>query len=190
MTYKGDIYYIKEVLSGNTNAFTFLVNRHKDHAFNLALRICGNREEAEEIAQDAFLKVFRSLGEFRFKAGFATWLYKIVYNTSISYLRTRKRVVVSLDEFPADANDFIGVCDSEEEAEREYRNALVNFALSTLGDEERAMITLYYYEEMSLEEISAITSISKDNIKIRLFRARRKMLEAIKKNEREEARNE
>jgi RNA polymerase sigma factor (sigma-70 family) len=183
MVYKGDAYYINEVLKGSTNAFAFLVNRHKDNAFNLALRICGNREEAEEVAQDAFLKVFRSLGDFRHKSSFATWLYKIVYNTSISYLRARKREVLSLEDFPADANDFIGSCENDEEAEREYRNALVSYALQRLNENDRAVITLYYYEEMSLAEIADITSITKENIKIRLHRARKKMLEDIERTE-------
>ncbi len=183
MDYKGDKYYIDEVLRGNTNAFTFIVNHHKNNVFNLAVKICGNREEGEEIAQDAFLKVFRSLSDFRYKSSFATWLYRIVYNTSISYLRARKREVLSLEDFPADANDFIGTGESEETAEREYREALVNFALQKLNESDRAVITLFYYEEMNLAEISEITGISKDNVKIRLFRARKKMLEDIEKSE-------
>jgi RNA polymerase sigma factor (sigma-70 family) len=185
MAYKGDAYYIGEVLKGNTNAFALLVNRHKDNVFNLAIRICGNREEAEEIAQDAFLKVYRALNEFRQKSSFATWLYRIVYNTSISYLRARRREVLSLEEFPADATDFIGCSESEETAEREYRNALVNFALQRLNESDRAIVTLFYYEEMSHSEIAEITGISKENIKIRLHRARKKMLEDIEKSEKQ-----
>lgn len=184
MAYKGDAYYIEEVLKGNTGAFAFLVNRHKDNVFNLAVRICGNREEAEEIAQDAFLKVYRALSEFRQKSSFATWLYRIVYNTSISYLRARRREVLSLEDFPADATDFIGCSESEEIAEREYRDALINFALQKLNESDRAVVTLFYYEEMSHAEIATITGITKENIKIRLHRARKKMLEDIERCER------
>jgi RNA polymerase sigma-70 factor (ECF subfamily) len=180
MVYKGDAYYIREVLGGSTGAYTYIVNRHKDNAFNLAFRICGNREDAEEIAQDAFMKAFRALGDYRFKAGFATWLYRIVYNTSVSYLRTRRGEIISLEEFPSDASAFLGRTDTEEEAVREHRNELVNYALKKLNAEERALITLYYYEEMSTEEISKVTSITRENVKIRLFRARRKMLETIR----------
>lgn len=181
MAYKGDAYYIQEVLKGSTAAFSFLINRHKDNVFNLAVRICGNREEAEEIAQDAFLKVYRALSEFRQNSSFATWLYRIVYNTSISYLRARRREVLSLEDFPADATDFIGCCESEEIADREYRDALINFALQRLNESDRAIITLCYYEEMSQTEIATITGISKENIKIRLHRARKKMLEDIER---------
>jgi RNA polymerase sigma factor (sigma-70 family) len=185
MAYKGDAYYIEEVLKGSTAAFSFLINRHKDNVFNLAMRICGNREEAEEIAQDAFLKVYRALSEFRQNSSFATWLYRIVYNTSISYLRARRREVLSLEDFPADATDFIGCCESEEIAEREYRDALINFALQRLNESDRAIITLSYYEELSHAEISTITGISKENIKIRLHRARKKMLDDIERCKKE-----
>jgi RNA polymerase sigma factor (sigma-70 family) len=183
MDYKGDIFYIGQVLKGNINAFTFIVEKHKNHAYNLALRICGNHEEAEEIAQDAFMKAFRSLKSFKMKSSFATWLYRIVYNTAISLVRSRKKGVLSLDDFPADAKDFIGNNSNEEEADAEYRNSLVNFALQKLGDDERALITLYYYEELSTDEISEITGIGKSNVKVKLFRARLKMAETIEKVE-------
>jgi RNA polymerase sigma-70 factor (ECF subfamily) len=178
-----DKYYIEQVLDGKINAFSFLVDGHKDKAFNLAFRICGNSEEAEEIAQDAFLKAFRSLKSFRMKSSFATWLYRIVYNTAISLVRNRKKGVLSLEDFPADAVDFLHINKNEDEAAEDYRNSLVNFALQKISDEERGLITLYYYNELDTEEISGITGISKSNIKVKLFRARQKMAEIIRKVE-------
>lgn len=183
MEYKGDISYIEQVLSGNSNAFSYIVDRHKDKAYNLAFRICCNHEEAEEVTQDAFLKAFRSLKGFKMRSSFATWLYRIVYNTAISHVRIKKKGVLSLEDFPADATDFIGSNTNEEEAEKEYRTTLVSFALQKINEEERGLITLYYYEEMSTDEISAVTGISKSNIKVKLFRARQKMLEIIEKVE-------
>jgi len=183
MDYKGDIFYIAQVLSGRVNAFSYIVDRHKDRAFNLALRICGNHEEAEEVAQDAFLKAYRSLNNFRMKSSFSTWLYRIIYNTAISSVRTRKKGILSLEEFPADATDFIGNNPVEEEADREYRSSLLNFALQKISDEERGLISLFYYDEMSTEEISDVTGISKANIKVRLFRARQKLSEIIQREE-------
>src|ERR1035437_1942902 len=91
MDYKGDIYNIKEILAGNSNAFSYIVDRHKNKAYNLAFRICGNHEEAEELTQDSFLKAFRSLKSFKMKSSFATWLYRIVYNTTISHIRIKKK---------------------------------------------------------------------------------------------------
>jgi RNA polymerase sigma-70 factor (ECF subfamily) len=117
------------------------------------------------------------------KSSFATWFYRIVYNTTISHVRIKKKGVLSLEDFPADSTDFIGGSTSEEDAEKEYRNALVNFALQKINEEERGLVSLYYYEEMSTEEISDVTGISKSNIKVKLFRARQKMLKIIEKVE-------
>jgi RNA polymerase sigma factor (sigma-70 family) len=180
---KGDIFYIGQVLEGKINAFSYLVDKHKDKAYNLAFRICGNREEAEEIAQDAFLKAYRSLKDFKRKSSFATWLYRIVYNTAISLVRTRKNRVLSVEEFPVDAVDFLSFSSTEEEAADDYRNSLINFALQKISEEERGLITLYYYNELDTEEITKITGISRSNIKVRLFRARQKMAEVIRKVE-------
>jgi len=183
MDYKGDKIYIEQVLSGKSNSFGYMVDRYKDKAYNLAFRICGSHEEAEEITQDSFLKAYRSLEGFKMKSSFATWLYRIVYNTAISHVRIRKKEVLSLEDFPADATDFIGTCENEEETEKENRRALLNYALQRINDEERGLVTLFYYEEMSTEEIADITGISKSNIKVKLFRARKKMLEIIEKTE-------
>jgi RNA polymerase sigma factor (sigma-70 family) len=183
MEYKGDIYYIGQVLDGKQNAFTCLIDRHKDHAYNLALKICGNHEEAEEIAQDAFIKAYRSLAQFKMKSNFATWLYRIVYNVAISLVRARKKAPLSLEDFPADATDFIGFDANEEEADADYRRSLINFALQKISEEERGLIDLYYYEEISTDEIAEIMKISKSNIKVRLFRARQKIIKIIEKVE-------
>lgn len=183
MEYKGDTYYIEQILAGNINAFSHIVDKHKNRAYNLSFRICGNHEEAEELAQDSFIKAYRSLKTFKMKSSFATWLYRIVYNTTISHVRIKKRGVLSLEDFPADATDFLGANASEEDAETEYRNSLVNFALQKINDDERGLISLYYYDEMSIEEIAEVTGINKSNIKVKLFRARQKMLEIIEKVE-------
>lgn len=181
---KDDIlYYIDQVLEGNMNAYSFIVDRHKSKVYNLAFRICCNREEAEEIAQDAFLKAYRALGSFKRKSSFSTWLYRIVYNTAVSYVRIKKKEILSLEDFPADAVDFIGTGNSDEEAESEYRKSLLNFAFQKISEEERSLITLHYYEDMSTEEISEITGISKSNVKVRLFRSRQKMLQIIENAE-------
>lgn len=183
MSYKGDIFYIEQVLNGKTEAYSFIIDRHKDRAFNLAFRISGNREEAEEILQDSFLKAFNSLKGFRMKSSFATWLYRIVYNTAISQVRSRKVAPLSLEEFPADYIDFMTKGQTLQETESEYRESLINFALQKISEEERGLITMYYYEDLDLNEISGITGISKANIKVRLFRARQKMIQVIAKAE-------
>lgn len=183
MIYKGDIFYIEQILAGRVNAFGYIVDHHKDRAYNLALRICGNTEDAEEVAQDAFMKAYRSLHGFKMKSSFSTWLYRIVYNTAISHVRIRKKEVLLIEDFPAEVKDFIGYSKSEEDGEIEYRKSLVAFALQKINEEERGLISLYYYNEMDVDEISEVTGFSRSNIKVKLFRARKKMLEVIEKAE-------
>ncbi len=179
MDYKGDIFYIEQVLNGRINAFSYLIDKHKDNVYNLAFRICGSHEEAEEVAQDSFMKAYRSLSSFRKKSSFGTWLYRIVYNTAVSCLRLKKKGILSLEEFPADIIDFLGENQAEEEAEKEYRNSLINFALQKITAEERGLISLYYFNELNCEEISSITGISKSNVKVKLFRARQRLSRVI-----------
>ncbi|MBI5008551.1 MAG: RNA polymerase sigma factor [Bacteroidia bacterium] len=157
----------------------YIIDHHKDKAYNLAYRICGNREEAEEVAQDSFLKAFRSLREFRMKSSFSTWLFRIVYNTAISQLRSRKANTVSLCDHLSEAGEFTGNNYYDEDADDEYRKYIINFALSRLTEEERAIISLYYYEDMSIDEIAEVTVSGKSNIKVRLYRTRQMMLETI-----------
>lgn len=182
MVYKGDNLYIEQVLNGRTNAFSYLIDHHKDRAFNLAYRICGNREEAEEILQDSFLKAFRSLSSFKMKSSFATWLYRIVYNTAVSSVRSGNKILTSsLDESPMALNFFIERSAAEEQSDIEYRNTIINYALQKLDEEDRAIIIFYYYEEISVDEISEVTGLSSSAIKARLFRSRQKMLDVIEK---------
>ncbi|MBN1388033.1 MAG: RNA polymerase sigma factor [Bacteroidales bacterium] len=177
-----DRYYINLILSGNKEAFSSIVERHKDNVYNLALKICGNREDAEEVAQDSFIKVFRSLSSFKWKSGFATWLYRIVYNTSMTFVRKNKLDILRLEDFPVDSVDFIGGNVMEDEAEIEYMKILLSYAMQKLDHDDRAIITMHYYLDMSHTEICSVTGISRSNIKVRLFRARKKIQETIEKN--------
>ena len=185
MDSRDDIFYINEVLGGKINSYSYLIEKHKDRVFNLAFRICSNREDAEEIAQDSFMKAFRSLKDFRRKSSYSTWLYRIVYNTAISVVRSKRKGLLSIEDFPANAVDFKDYTTNEDEAENEYRSSLVNFALQRISEEDRGLVSLYYYYELDNEEISKITGISKTNIKVRLHRARKKIVEIIRKAEKE-----
>lgn len=85
-----DQHYINLVLKGDTNAFAVLVDRYKDLVYTLSLRMIKNREEAEELSQDTFIKVYRSLGKFKGESKFSTWLYKVAYNTCLDRLKKNK----------------------------------------------------------------------------------------------------
>jgi RNA polymerase sigma-70 factor (ECF subfamily) len=169
-----DTHLINRILEGDTAGFAILVDRYKDLAFTIACRITGNREDAEEIVQDAFVKAFRSLSSFRRQSRFSTWLYRIVYNAAISKKRLKGITMQRLDDHPH--TDFLPDADPDPEAER---REMLEKAMLKLPEEDRVVLTLYYIEELPVEEIHQVTGLSKANVKIRLFRARKKLQEWI-----------
>ena len=160
-----------------------LVERYQNNVFGLALKISNSREDAEEIAQDTFMKAFNALDTFKHKSSFATWLYRITYNSSITEIRKKKYNILQIEDFPADANDFIRDSENEEIAEREYKTSILNFAIQKLSSTDRAIISLYYYQDVSIEVIAGIIKTSKSNVKVKLHRARKRIEEIICKRD-------
>ena len=177
---------IEKVLAGDRNAYAILVDRYKDMVFSLALRMVRSREEAEEIAQDSFVKAFRSLGSFKRKSKFSTWLYKIVYNTAISSLRKREAEKVDMDDGNLPDTEFADSRGINAALGIDERKKYIEAALEKLDEKERVLIIMYYYEERELDEIAMITGLSKSNVKVRLFRIRKKMLTYLKSSLKEE----
>lgn len=170
-----DTVLINRILSGDNSGFSILVDRYRDLAFTLGFRIIGNREDAEEIVQDAFLSAYKGLDQFRRKARFSTWLYRIVYNKAISRKRLKKAPVSSLEEstyIPYVIEEDGG---SEDVLNQQERTGFLEKALSRLTEEDRTIVTLYYLNESSIDEIHAVTGLSRSNVKVRLFRARKKL---------------
>jgi RNA polymerase sigma-70 factor (ECF subfamily) len=181
MVFLSDNMYIDRVLAGDIHAFTGLVNKYKDMVFTLSYRLSGNREDAEEIAQDVFLKTFRSLDTFRKDAKFKTWLYRIAYNTSISFIRKSEPGMTELDEEVL-ADTFTG--DNLEDTwllSPDEQKDLINKALASLRPEDNLLITLFYRDGCSVEELEEITAQSKSNIKVRLHRIRKKLAGEIQR---------
>lgn len=177
MSFKEDSYYITEVKNGNTSAYAGLVEKYKSLAYTLALRMVKNPLDAEEIAQDAFMKAYVSLNNFRNKAKFSTWLYRIIYNTSVSMLRKKQFSVVSIDERPEFADKL--VYSESISDENEFALKALEKSLDDLASDEKFIVTLYYYENLSVDEISEITGLSKSNVKVKLFRSRKKLNEKL-----------
>jgi len=168
---------IGRILNGDVSGYAVLVNQYKDLSFTIAFRILGNREDSEEVIQDAFVKAFRSLSSFRQKSKFSTWLYRIVYNTAISRKRIKGIAFQSIEEMP-----FLDAGSESGEDPAAEQGQLLEFALKQLPEEDRAIITLYYLNESSVDEIHAITGFSRSNVKIKLFRARKKLQEIMSKS--------
>jgi len=169
-----DQFYINKVLNGDVNSFSIIVERYKDLIFTIAIRMLKNREEAEEVAQDVFVKIFKSLSKFKGDSKFSTWIYKIAYNTCLDVLKkyNKQNNFISIDEYqekqiPELENIFDALVLKEQQV-------IIQKCLSLLPYEESILLTLYYYEEQSLEEIAKVLNISQNNAKVKLFRIRKK----------------
>ncbi len=175
MNLEQDQPYIERTLKGDMNAFTVLVDRYKYMVFTLAMRMVKNREEAEEIAQDTFLKVYKALGSFNGGSKFSTWVYKIAYYRSLDYIKKLGRTpILSPIEGLVENSmvEEVGIIDQLEQIEKK---AVINEALQILPGDDGILITLHYFEELSLNEISIIMEISTNNVKVKLFRARKRL---------------
>lgn len=186
----GDNEIISRVLHGEQNAYAELVNRYQSYVFTLILRMVKSREDAEEIAQDVFVKAYRSLADFRGESKFSTWLYTITNTTSITFLRKKKLEVHSLDNekvFEAADNKDSGF--RANLIEQKSRVSMVNEAIAMLSPDDAEIITLFYKAEQNLEEISRILRLETNTVKVRLHRARGRLKEKMEKNFSEEVKN-
>ena len=189
MVEQQDNIYITKVLEGDRNAFAYLVDKYKTMVYSLALRLVKDREEAEEISQDAFIKAYQSLASFKGKAKFSSWLYRIVYNTAISKLRQQPAGRVSLDEPNIPDTLYLESKENYDTLSAGERKKYLEKALDSLDRDEKMFVILYYYEEKDLDEIASIAGLTKTNTKVKLFRARKKMLTVLQSYLKEETYN-
>ncbi len=169
---------IKLVLQGKQNAFAILVKRYQHLVYTLALRLLANTEDAEEAAQDAFIKSYTALHTYNGTSKFSTWLYTITRNTCISRTRTHSLPFINKDN---EQLAYIGgYADSTTlQLETNARKKMMNKAVAMLPADEGQVITLFYIHEQSLEEICHILDITTGNAKVRLYRARKKLKEIL-----------
>jgi RNA polymerase sigma factor (sigma-70 family) len=171
---------ISRVLQGDHQAYAGLVSRYQNYVFTLVLRMVKTREDAEEVAQDVFIKAYRALADFRGDARFSTWLYTIVNTTCITFLRKKR-----LDTHSLDNDSVFELADNQDSGfranlvEQKSRQAMVNQAIGLLSEDDAQVITLFYKAEQSLEEISRILGIETNTAKVRLHRARARLKEKM-----------
>jgi RNA polymerase sigma-70 factor (ECF subfamily) len=179
MTHNNDQLYIEKVLKGDTNSFAVLVDRYKDLVFSLALKVMKNREEAEEVSQDTFVKAYRSLQHFKGDSKFSTWLYKIAYHNCMDRVKKIARTyhTDTIDEVVE--NKISATEDVLQTIERKERAEIIKACLSELPEDERSILWFFYFEELSLKEITKVTTYSESNVKVKLHRARKKLLAVI-----------
>lgn len=186
MNYREDNFYIKKVLKGNLASYAILIEKHKGLAYTLALRISKNHEDAEEIAQDSFLKAYNSLNSFKQESKFSTWLYKIIYNTAISRFRKKHIESFSMDDSPIKESFHEEYDDGLSIMHLKERKKIISEAISRLKEDEGVVMTLFYLSENNTKEIEEITDFTNSNIKILLHRGRKNLLFELKKILKEE----
>lgn len=174
-----DLIYIDEVLQGNTSSYNYLVNNYKDMVYTIAIKIVRNREDAEEVAQDSFIKAFQKLNSFKGESKFSTWLYTIVYRTAISKIRKNTIETTDIDEFVMENHSVDFSFPQMDLLKAEEQKKYVKHAIDSLPELDALLITLFYLNENTFDEIIEITRLTKTNIKVRLFRARKKLYKEL-----------
>jgi RNA polymerase sigma-70 factor, ECF subfamily len=185
MEYLQETDLIQRILDGETSLFSVLLKRYQRPVHALIRQIVPCREDAEELTQDVFVKVFRKLDTFKGGSSLSTWLYRIAYNTAISATRKQKVFFPDFDEkdlnnIPDEAVDEL--LEKEDDEEKILR---LEAATEQLNPEDRALISLYYTEEKSVSEVAEILELSPENIKVKLYRVRKKIVLLINKENHE-----
>ncbi|MDR0745505.1 MAG: sigma-70 family RNA polymerase sigma factor [Mediterranea sp.] len=172
--------YIKRILDGETELFAHFLDRYSRPVYSLVIQMVSSPEDTEELVQDIFLKAFRALDKFRGNSSFSTWLYRIAYNQAISAARKQKNEYSCMDENAIrhipdeEAEQFLCLSDNEE------RILQLAQAIDRLSVEEKALVTLFYYEDKTIDELAIILGLSQANVKVRLHRIRKKLYALMK----------
>jgi RNA polymerase sigma-70 factor (ECF subfamily) len=166
-----DIEIIESVKKGNNSDFALLIDKYKDKAFSLLVRMLKNEMESEEVLQDCFLKAFKSLNNFRQESKFSTWFYRIVYNTALTRLSAKKR---KIETEMSSIDDHLEIKSEYDfnEAEQKDTSTFIHKLIEQLPPKYSSVISMYYLDNMNCEEISEVMETSIANIKVLLHRSR------------------
>lgn len=175
-----DTYYIERIQAGDTACFACLLDRYNRPVYSLILKVVRNREDAEELAQDVFVKVFRNLSSFKGGSSFSTWIYRIAYNTAISETRKKKMEYLAIEEnvinnvSEEEVAEALGRTDTSGQLEK------LDKAMAALPPDERAIILFFYMKEKTIGDIAVITGLTESNVKVKLHRIRKKLFVLLK----------
>lgn len=172
---------ISAILAGDSREFTVLVDTYKNVVFTVALRMVKNREEAEEVAQDTFIKVYKSLGKFKGDSKLSTWIYRIAYNTCLDRLKKseRRRKDVAIDEL--EGFEIKDIDNALEKLVQSEKQEMIKACIAKLSPKDAALLTLFYLEEKNLNELGEIIKMNQNAVKVGLFRARGRLAKVLKK---------
>ena len=177
---------IEESRKGNVDAFEELIKGYKKSAYNIALRVMRNAEDAEDASQEALIKIFKNISSFNMESTFKVWMYRVVVNTCIDFKRRKNVNALSIDEtldlgsgreiqreIPDESNNPDALI------ERNYSTQLVNDAINMLEDDFKTIIILRDIKGFTYDEISQILSCNLGTVKSRLSRARKRLKELL-----------
>ena len=174
MTDQNEARLVKRAKQGDMHAFEELIIQHEKIVYNVALRMMNHSEDAKDISQEVFLKLWRTLAQYQFDAAFSTWLYRIAYNTAISHTRRRRPRTVEINDRHYELPD-----DQEEILFRETQMEYLEQALQRLAPDEKALVELFYLQKIPVHELAAVTGHTEGSIKVKLFRIRKKLAALI-----------
>ena len=181
MTREEELALVRRVQGGELDAFEELVHAHEKTVYNLALRMTGNPQDAEDMAQEAFLKAYRSLPEFRGESKFSVWLYRIVSNVCLDHLRKQSRrpsSSLTMEDDDGEEQQFDVPDESaspEKLLEQKLTREAVQRGLNQLPDEQRQILLLRELRGLSYEEIGEALGLEAGTVKSRIFRARKRL---------------
>lgn len=170
--------------TGDHRAFAWIVDRYKHMVHTTCFRILRNQEGSEEATQDTFVKAYQNIGSYQGGSKFSTWLFSIAYRTAISQLRKRRVGSSSIDDLAAadePSQEASGMTETGD------RTTALNKALAKLPAEDAAIVSFFYLDEMSVEEIVTVTGLGASNVKVKLHRSRKRLLEILQDDLKEEA---
>ena len=165
-----------KVLKGDEGKFSILIDRYKDLIFTLCYRITKDKENAEEAAQDTFIKVYKSLAKFKGESKFSSWIYRIAYNTSLDILKQQKRQITTISTFEVNELEIENIESSLDIMENNELKEQLKSSIKKLNNEDAFILTLYYYDDLSMQEIAKITGHKANSIKVRIHRSRQKLM--------------
>jgi RNA polymerase sigma-70 factor (ECF subfamily) len=173
---------IEKVLKGDTHAFSQIVDCYKDMVFTLSLQMMKDRDDAEEVAQRSFIKLYKKLKSFKGKSKFSSWIYRITYNTCLDELRNRDKSykLVQINEYTE--NELKTIENVLDHMQSEELSQTIKNCLEQLPGEMGFILNLYYYEDFSINDIAESLGLKPNNAKVKLHRARLKLTEILKHN--------
>jgi RNA polymerase sigma-70 factor (ECF subfamily) len=171
-------YHIDRIKAGDREAFSWVVEQYKDMVYTVCLRMLTDEDDASDAAQEVFIKTYKSIGGFQEKSKFSTWIYRIAYNHCVSVIRRKVKVIDLVDELP-DKEEGDREINGLESLTREERSRYLQLAIEALPETDGVVVTLFYYDELSLDEIADITGLTSSNIRIKLHRSRKKMYKVL-----------